>query len=126
MVGSQVRFDRSDRVEREFHTVLKQRIDAYFDERGISRHANATMVLKTVFWCGGSLVTWLVLMSGVVAMPLTLGLWALLGFQLACVGLNVGHDAIHGAYSRNRRLNWDGWSMMMHSTMMNNGSDTIG
>ncbi len=88
-----------------FHATVKERVDVYFDERGLSRAADLHMYLKTALWVGASALLYAVILSARLAPG-----WALvaamgLGFTLACVGFNVGHDAIHGAFSESARMN---------------------
>jgi linoleoyl-CoA desaturase len=80
---------------------LRQRVDTHFGGR--ARTGGTRMKLKTAFWLiagaalyGAALVT---------PFPLSLAVWALLGFTLACIGFNVGHDAIHGSASRRSWVN---------------------
>lgn len=95
-VSSASHFDTHDtRLQR----ALRETVDAYFARTGRSRHANAAMVLKTVVFLGGTLALVGVLVSGVLPPLWALGGAVLLGLLMAGVGFNVGHDAIHGAYS---------------------------
>ncbi len=99
----QLRFNNV--AQREFNTVLKSRVDNYFREKNISRHANGFMIFKTVF-----ILTMVFGCLGLLyfaSMPLwvTYMVWAILGFFTALVGLNIGHDAIHGSYSSNGKVN---------------------
>jgi len=89
----------------EFYQVVRERVDRYFSENNISKNADWRMVLKTTFIISSLIVTYSLLLSnkfGIVAM-LFMALY--LGFCVALIGLNVGHDAIHGAYSANRKVN---------------------
>ncbi len=90
---------------KEFHAVLKDRVDAYFTERGIERTANAEMVAKCTFWAVGSVGFWALAIFG--GLPPLLGLAAAMtfGFFVVGIGFNIGHDAIHGAISRKPWLN---------------------
>ncbi|MBS1149361.1 MAG: acyl-CoA desaturase [Myxococcaceae bacterium] len=88
-----------DPRDHRLQTALRERINAYFTERGISRHADGRMVAKTVVFLGGSAALWALLASGVTGAWLGLPLAVLLGVMLAGVGFNVCHDAIHGSYS---------------------------
>lgn len=38
----------NNRTSREFGKTVKQRVDQYFDESGISKNANSAMVVKTI------------------------------------------------------------------------------
>lgn len=94
---------KNDRAK--FFQVLRKRVDDYFIENDISKHANATMVIKTFVMFAMYL--------GPLALILTnnfspLQMWLLtmvMGFGLAGIGLSVMHDANHGAYSSNETVN---------------------
>ncbi|MCH8902568.1 MAG: acyl-CoA desaturase [Bacteroidetes bacterium] len=88
-----------------FYPTLQARVDAYFEEKGISKHANAFMIFKTSFYLGGLILFYLLIMSGWFTPLGMLGLAAILGLFTAFIGLNVSHDAIHGAFSSNARVN---------------------
>jgi len=100
-----VRFTRDAPDEAAFHRELKQRVDAWFDEQGLSKKGNAFMVFKSVFWIGSSVGCLLAILLGDLPLPVLFPTYALMGFCFACIGFNVGHDAIHGAYSRSTRVN---------------------
>src|SRR4051812_30865930 len=82
-----------------FQAELKRRVQAYFDERGLSSHGGVRMYVKTAImlaWFGAS---YALLVFG----PLTWWQGALAGLSLvlavAGIGFSVQHDATHGAYS---------------------------
>jgi len=88
-----------------FSARLKERVDEYFKSNQLSRNSNNYMRLKTAFYVLG----WFALYGAVVSQefsePVMLLLMAILGFFVAGIGFNVGHDAIHGAYSSSARVN---------------------
>jgi linoleoyl-CoA desaturase len=88
-----------------FARELRAEVGAYFSERGLSTHANAAMVAKTVCMLGLTFVPYAVVMT--VAMPplAMLGLAMLIGLGMAGMGFSIAHDALHGAYSSSRRWN---------------------
>jgi linoleoyl-CoA desaturase len=97
-----------------FQTEVKQEVDAYFTTRGIPKTANAAMYAKTVFWLAYTWGTWAWMLAAPLSFPLQLLQWALFGFGLAAIGFNVGHDAIHGAFSERPWVNRVfGWSFDM-------------
>jgi linoleoyl-CoA desaturase len=101
-VLNKIRFDTSDlRLTHE----LKERVDAHFTARGLSRHADARMAAKSVFFFGSVVAVLALLVTGVVPAVGALLLCLLLGVLNAGVGFNIGHDAIHGAYSDKPWLN---------------------
>lgn len=91
--------------QKEFFQVLRKRVDEYFTSNGISKHANAAMVFKTIFMLSLYLVpfTYLLLQGG--PLWLQLVLWLVMGIGLAGIGMSVMHDANHGAYSSNKKVN---------------------
>lgn len=89
----------------DFATVLKQRVDAYFQAGNISKYANAHMVMKTVFYFGGWLGIATLVLSGHFSGPVLLLMMITLGAFAAGIGFNIGHDAIHGSYSADPRVN---------------------
>ena len=88
-----------------FHTDLKKRVDAYFADRQLSKAANHFMVAKTVFWLAFAWGAWALCFVVPPSFPVLFALFCMQGFGFACIGFNIGHDAIHGAYSTNPRVN---------------------
>lgn len=65
-----------------------------------------TMVTKTIFMIALFFVPLLILSSGIVSStPILFALYILSGFGMAGVGMGVMHDAIHGSYSKNKKIN---------------------
>ncbi len=85
-----------------FVGVLRERINNYFKSQKYSVHANVAMVLRTLFcvtlWAG----TYCLLIFGGFSVGVNYLLWAVFGVSVAWVTINVGHDAIHGAYSKRK------------------------
>jgi linoleoyl-CoA desaturase len=89
----------------DFSRDLRRRVASYFQERGLSRHWNGEMALKSCFYLGGYLGLYAAaVMGGLTGVPLLL-VWFLMGFFMSGIGFNVSHDAIHGAYSANSWVN---------------------
>jgi linoleoyl-CoA desaturase len=88
-----------------FSRELKKRIDAYFREHHISQYANVQMIAKTVLGACAWIGTYLWLMTGAHSPLGVVGLYVIHGFAQLHMGLNIGHDAVHNAYSRSRRIN---------------------
>lgn len=98
-----LRFTGKD--EKRFFATVKKRVDAYFKENNLSKNANGEMYFKSFFFLGGATALYLLIMLG--NLPLW-GMWVaavVLGMFNAFIGFNVGHDAIHGSYSKNPILN---------------------
>lgn len=99
-----VRFNKLNQPE--FFKELTKRVNQYFQQEERSKHANVEMIFKTVFMLSLYFVPLILMLSGVVTTlwPI-MAMWVLMGFGLSGVGLSVMHDANHGAYSSNKRIN---------------------
>ncbi len=98
-----VRF--STRNQADFTRTLRKRVDAYFKERNIARQANMAMKVKTVVFLAAYFVPFALLFALPAYFWLGLGLWAMMGLAMAGIGMGVMHDANHGAYSKNQKVN---------------------
>ena len=104
--AKRVRF-RSNPRKDQFNNVLRERVNAYFEERGISQHADTEMYLKTAL----SAVMWLAsigtILSGVLdPYPGALiAMYTVWGFVNVFIAFNIMHDATHDAYSANPKVN---------------------
>lgn len=86
--------------EKDFFITLSQRVNGYFKTNEIEKTANREMVIKTIFMFSLYLIPYFLLISGITSsFAIMLGLYVLMGFGLAGIGLSVMHDANHGAYS---------------------------
>ncbi len=90
----------------EFYKTLQQRVREYFKQNNISRFGNSGMVVKTIFMISLYVVPF-ILLNTVFAdsMLFSVLMWVIMGFGMAGVGLSIMHDANHGAYSKNDRVN---------------------
>lgn len=88
-----------------FKKELNRRVEHYFESNQLRPRDNWQMYLKTLIIFIWVLTTW----SFVVFAPVSLGIKAIgcmvLGLAIGAVGMSVGHDANHGGYSSNHRVN---------------------
>jgi linoleoyl-CoA desaturase len=99
-----VRFTRPSAAD--FYSTVKQRVHDYFAENNISKHADYRMVVKTIFMVTLYLGPFVLLLSGLITnVWVMLGMWVIMGFGMSGIGLSIMHDANHGAYSENPRIN---------------------
>ena len=95
----------SNRKNRAFTADLKSAVNDYFKEEGVSRNANLTVYIKTAVMLTLIFGPYALIMAG--ALPL----WAMwlsclvMGAGVAGFGFGVMHDAMHGSYSSNPRVN---------------------
>jgi linoleoyl-CoA desaturase len=104
MDAPSVKFNVQDRPE--FLRELRKRVNTYFKENNISKHANANMKIKTAFMLMLYFTPLVLMLTGVVSSiwPVML-MWVLMGFGMSGIGLSIMHDANHGSYSKSKKVN---------------------
>lgn len=91
--------------ENEFYQTLKKRVNSYFSERNFSKNANGTMIAKTVIMLFSFFFLFFCICMQSVPFGISLIFWFCLGLVVAGIGMSVMHDANHGAYSSNKKVN---------------------
>lgn len=94
-----------DQNKSTFLPTLKERVEQYFTKKGISRNANGFMVFKTIFFISIMLALYVLILTGIFPLYLQLIVAMLLGMSMSFIGFNVCHDALHGSYSSNKKVN---------------------
>lgn len=98
-----LRFNNSNR---QFYTEAKKRVDSYFKDNQISKNGNWNMYTKTVVMFAAYFLPYFLLVFHVFDSGWAwLLLSALMGLSMAGIGLCIMHDANHGSYSKNLKLN---------------------
>jgi linoleoyl-CoA desaturase len=99
-----IRFDTKSHVD--FYKTLRKRVDSYFTENGLSKKGNTWMVFKTVAMSIIYLTPLVLMYTGIITnFWVMLGLYLIMGIGSAGVGFTIMHDACHGAYSSNQKVN---------------------
>jgi len=99
-----IKFNKADQPE--FFKVLRKRVHQYFQENQISKYGNTQMKIKTIFMICLYFIPMILLFTGVITNAwLAMGMWALMGMGMSGIGLSIMHDANHGAYSKNPKVN---------------------
>jgi linoleoyl-CoA desaturase len=104
--------------QRDFTIALNKNVNQYFKVNNISKNANGKMLFKTIFHLTGYIASYFLIILGGFSAPVTYGLWAMLGFFFAMVAVNIGHDAIHASYSKNKWVN----KLLSHTFNINGAS----
>jgi linoleoyl-CoA desaturase len=96
----------------QFFGILQKRVNQYFKEKGISRHATPEMIVKTVILLSSWVIPVLLLNFLHLTTASVIALYLILAFAQAGIGMSVMHDANHGAYSNKMWVNrWLGNSL---------------
>ncbi len=99
-----VKFNLKDRPE--FQKELRKNVNQYFKDNNISKYANNSMRLKSAFMLLIYTLPLILMLTGVVSgLWPVMAMWAIMGFGIAGIGLAIMHDANHGAYSSNQKVN---------------------
>lgn len=88
-----------------FFATIRTRVDQYFIDKNISKHANWLMWVKAFLFLSGLFVTYTLILTDIFTLFSMAVLALLLGVFSAFVGFNICHDAIHGSYSSSKRVN---------------------
>ncbi|NND06377.1 MAG: acyl-CoA desaturase [Saprospiraceae bacterium] len=90
----------------EFFKELVKRVNHHFKVNNRSKHANASMVFKSIFMCMLYFIPLVLITTQVVtSVAGNMSMWALMGLGMSGIGLAVMHDANHGSYSSSKRTN---------------------
>lgn len=95
-----------DPGESRFLPTLKSRVEVYFKNAHLSKHANKLMIFKTIFFISMMVLFYSLIITGILPLFAQLLVAILLGMTMSFVGFNVCHDALHGAYSSNKKVNY--------------------
>lgn len=97
-----IKFSRA--IGKDFSSTLKKRVRAYFKDNNISKYANTSMYLKTAFMISLYFIPYGLMVSGLISnIWAVLGMFMIMGFGMAGIGLSIMHDANHGSYSKNEK-----------------------
>lgn len=88
-----------------FYEELKSNVDDYFSAKKISKYANAQMLIKSGLTLAAYLFSYIFLMLGTYSLPVFFLLEVVLGLGMAGIFLNIGHDASHNTFFRQKGLN---------------------
>lgn len=103
MNKTQVTFSRVDSAK--FFRTLNKRVNTYFKENNKSKNGNWRLHLKTVVMFSLYLTPYFLFLGLDFSWWAQLLLTIIMGVGMAGVGMNVMHDANHGAYSSKKWIN---------------------
>jgi len=89
----------------DFYRVLTQRVNNYFVQNNLSKHANADMVFKTILMLALYFVPYFIILFGNLSVYAMWALTVVMGIGVAGIGMSIMHDANHGAYSAKAWVN---------------------
>jgi len=94
------------RPKGDFFSTLRKSVDGYFAEQQLPSTGDGRLYLKAAIL----ITTYLCTFAAVLFVPmsgwLALGLTAIMGVLQAFIGFNIMHDANHGSFSSDKRVNY--------------------
>lgn len=99
---SKVTYDHKRAV---FYRALRKDINAYFVKNKINKTGSWRLYSKTIILLSAAFILYFVLMFAPISGGIAILSTVLLGLCLTFIGFNVMHDACHGSYSKNKRVN---------------------
>ena len=119
MQYSDIKFDRNSNID--FYKTLQKRVRTYFKDNNITRYGNFSMVLKSVVMIAMYFVPFILLLTVVNSVWLSLLMWVLMAIGVSGIGVAIMHDASHGAYSKHKFIN----TFLGGLISVAGGSDTV-
>ena len=96
----------SRQTDTDFMKTLRKRVNEYFRNNNISRHANANMIIKTICMLSLYFVPYFLMLFGIIENSWILFfMWVVMAAGMSGIGLSIMHDANHGSYSKNKKIN---------------------
>lgn len=89
----------------QFFRTLQTRVNLYFTENKISKTGNALMYFKTTIILLGYFIPFVLVLLGGFSFWGVVFLYFLMGIAVSGIGLCIMHDANHGSYSKNKKIN---------------------
>jgi len=97
------RFPKTE--QSQFYDELKSRVERHFKESGTSQKGNIFLFIKNLCITAVYLGAYILLMSDHFGLLGLMILYAIIGVSKGIIGFTVIHDALHGALTRNPKLN---------------------
>ena len=88
-----------------FYRELRKRVNKYFKDNEISKHAYFNMVLKSLFMISLYFIPFFLIITSIQTTWAIILMWVFMGFGMSGIGLSIMHDANHEAYSKHSYVN---------------------
>jgi linoleoyl-CoA desaturase len=100
-----IKFSSDEAWQKQFAAAVRQNVNKYFKDKGISIKGNFVLFTQTVAMLAFYIVPLVILLTMPMSAWLGLPLVVIMGIGMAGVGMCVMHDAVHGSYSGKEWLN---------------------
>jgi len=90
----------------EFYRTLRKKVNRYFKDNNVKKTGNLGLYIKAAILFSALLGPLLIMVvSPQLPILVFFSLWLLMGVSMAGIGLSVMHEAVHGSFSSNRKIN---------------------
>ncbi len=97
---------RYSKQKLDFTTDLRNSVNEYFSKNNIQPNGNWRIYVKTIFMAFLYLAPFILMTSGLVSsVALVLVCWLIMGLGMSGLGMVTMHDANHGSFSKNQKVN---------------------
>jgi linoleoyl-CoA desaturase len=94
-----------NRSEDKFFFTLRNRVENYFKENNISKYGDYRIWIKAFVMLGVYITSYILILTSGLPVGWLWFFTALMGLTMAGTGLTVMHDACHGTFSKNNKIN---------------------
>ncbi len=110
MIRNKVRFSKDNN---DFISELRALVNDYFKIKNISKYGNASIIVKSLLMSFLYSFPYILMLSGTIhSIPGIFLCWVIMGLGTAGLGMVLMHDANHGSFSQNTKINkWLGKSL---------------
>ena len=90
----------------EFYRTLRKKVNRYFKDNNVKKTGNLGLYIKAIILFSALLGSLLIMVvSPQLPILVFFSIWLLMGVSMAGIGLSVMHEAVHGSFSSNRKIN---------------------
>jgi linoleoyl-CoA desaturase len=88
-------------TNQEFATELRNTVNQYFENRGISKQGGTQIIIKTAIMISVYFVPYSLMMTGLLTTVFSVLIaWFIMGIGMSGLGVATMHDANHGSFSK--------------------------
>lgn len=95
----------NNQIKKEFSDILKKRVNDYFKTEKLSKSGGKRIIFKAVILIIIYLGAYAMIMTNYFTVYQMWILSAVMGFAASGIGMGVMHDANHGSFSENKKIN---------------------
>ncbi len=102
-MGVSIKFN--NQIQKEFSDTLLKNVNEYFKKTGLSKSGGRKIIFKTVILLFLYLGSYALIMTNMLTVYQMWILTVIMGIAAAGIGMDVMHDANHGSFSDNKKIN---------------------